>query len=73
MTNRGIPTTATETSARATAWGASAAAGPWKESLRDSEFVRGQKSLQSPLGIFFTSAMVAIAAILIGSVIFLAV
>jgi hypothetical protein len=73
MTNLGIQATAIEPSARATAWDASTAAGSWGESLRDSEFVRGQKSLQSPLGIFFTSAMVAIAAILIGSVIFLAV
>jgi RPA family protein len=41
--------------------------------LAESEFVKEQESLQSPLGVILTLGMVAIALFMIGAVVFFAV
>ena len=42
-------------------------------SVRDNPFIQDQDSLQNPLGLILTFAMVTVAAVLCGAVIFLTV
>jgi hypothetical protein len=64
-------TAAAQTKLSSDAWRASSAAGPWQDALGDGEFVRGQKSLQTPLGIILTAGMVALAVIMMASLMFM--
>jgi hypothetical protein len=66
-----MDTAAAQTKLSSDAWRASSAAGPWQDSLGDR--IRGQKSLQTPLGIILTAGMVALAAIMLASLMFVVI
>jgi hypothetical protein len=60
-------TAAAQTKLSSDAWRASSAAGPWQDTLGDA----GQKSLQTPLGIILTAGMVALAVVMMASLMFM--